>query len=51
MRLFTPEGHSAARRFYERAGWTRVGEAEDDPELRLPIVEYRRSLDVPPRHN
>jgi GNAT superfamily N-acetyltransferase len=51
MRLFTPERHSAARRFYELAGWTRVGEAEDDPELRLPIVEYRRSLDVPPRHN
>jgi GNAT superfamily N-acetyltransferase len=50
MRLYTPAGHSAARRFYERAGWTCVGEGEEDRELRLPLVEYQRSL-VPPRHN
>ena len=51
MRLFTPAGQARARRFYEREGWTEVGPSDPDPELRLPIVEYQRSLDAGPRQN
>ncbi len=45
MRLYTPAGNARARRFYEREGWRTVGETEDDPNLGLPIVQYRRRLD------
>ena len=43
MRLFTPEGQTRARRFYEREGWTLHGGAFDGG-LGIPLVEYRRAL-------
>jgi GNAT superfamily N-acetyltransferase len=43
MRLFTPEGQTRARRFYEREGWTLFGAAFDGG-LGIPLVEYRRAL-------
>jgi GNAT superfamily N-acetyltransferase len=44
MRLFTPAGQARARRFYEREGWTLAGGPYPDEDLRMPIVEYRRTL-------
>ncbi len=44
MRLFTPERHARARRFYEREGWSREGEAEFVAELGMAMVEYRQDL-------
>ena len=44
MRLFTPARHGRARRFYEREGWTQLGEEFDEPALGMPIVEYRYAL-------
>lgn len=43
MRLFTPEGHQRARRFYEREGWRQVGVTFEIANG-LPTVEYRRAL-------
>lgn len=39
-RLYTPAGHTRARRFYERRGWRSVGE-KLNPELGLALAEYR----------
>jgi GNAT superfamily N-acetyltransferase len=44
MRLFTPAGQVRARRFYEREGWTVAQEPFLDEDLRMDIVEYRRTL-------
>jgi GNAT superfamily N-acetyltransferase len=44
LRLFVAEGQSRARRFYEREGWERAGEAFDDPVPGLRMVEYRLDL-------
>ena len=43
MRLFAPTEHGRARRFYEREGWSAVGEVPEN-ELGLPLTEYRRDL-------
>lgn len=43
IRLFTPSGHTRARRFYEREGWKLHGEF-DDEVFGMPITEYRRRL-------
>jgi GNAT superfamily N-acetyltransferase len=40
MRLLTPRDQARARRFYEREGWSFMGDWGVDSELRLPIVEY-----------
>jgi GNAT superfamily N-acetyltransferase len=45
MRLFSAAGQARARRFYEREGWTAVGEPFEDSDFGLLIVEYRRRLD------
>lgn len=42
-RLFTPTGHSRARRFYERRGWV-AGSAEWNDVLELDLTEYRLQL-------
>ena len=45
MRLFTPAAHGRARRFYEREGWSAVGEPYVEADLGgLEIIEYRRPL-------
>lgn len=44
MRLFTPAAQARARRFYEREGWTAAGDAFDDPDFGLPLLEYRRPI-------
>lgn len=44
MRLFVAEGQSRARRFYEREGWSAVGEPFFDPVPGLDLVEYRTPL-------
>ena len=44
MRLLTPRDHARARRFYEREGWTLLGDWGLDSDLRLPVVEYRMRL-------
>jgi GNAT superfamily N-acetyltransferase len=44
MRLFTPAGQARARRFYEREGWTLADGPYPDEELRMDVVEYRRTL-------
>jgi GNAT superfamily N-acetyltransferase len=44
MRLFTPAGQARARRFYEREGWTAVGEPSDPFEFGMPLVEYRLAI-------
>jgi GNAT superfamily N-acetyltransferase len=46
IRLYTPAGQARARRFYEREGWTAAGEAFDDAEFGLPLVEYRRAISI-----
>jgi GNAT superfamily N-acetyltransferase len=43
IRLFTPAGQARARRFYEREGWSAVGDPFDAP-FGLPAIEYRRPL-------
>jgi len=45
-RLFTPDAHARARRFYERRGWRRHGDPQGSP-LGLPVVEYRRTGGAP----
>jgi GNAT superfamily N-acetyltransferase len=45
MRLWTPQGQSRARRFYEREGWTLTGRVHEDSPFGLPTVEYARTLD------
>ena len=47
MRLWTPQGQSRARRFYEREGWTLTGRVHEDSPFGLPTVEYARTLDPP----
>jgi GNAT superfamily N-acetyltransferase len=47
MRLWTPQGQSRARRFYEREGWTLTGGVHEDSPFGLPTVEYTRTLDPP----
>ena len=44
MRLFVAEGQTRARRFYEREGWTAVGDPFFDPVPGLDLVEYRIAL-------
>jgi GNAT superfamily N-acetyltransferase len=44
MRLWTPQGQSRARRFYEREGWTLTGSVHEDSPFGLPVVEYTRTL-------
>ncbi|MGH2743927.1 MAG: GNAT family N-acetyltransferase [Thermoleophilaceae bacterium] len=44
MRLFTPAAQARARRFYEREGWTAVGDLSDALDFGLPLVEYRRAI-------
>ena len=40
IRLLTPRDHGRARRFYEREGWSLLGDWGMDSDLKLPIVEY-----------
>jgi len=47
MRLWTPQGQSRARRFYEREGWTLTGAVHEDSPFGLPVIEYSRTLDPP----
>jgi GNAT superfamily N-acetyltransferase len=47
MRLWTPQGQSRARRFYEREGWTLTGGLHEDSPFGLPLVEYTRTLEPP----
>ena len=47
MRLWTPQGQSRARRFYERESWTLTGGVHEDSPFGLPVVEYSRTLDPP----
>jgi GNAT superfamily N-acetyltransferase len=42
-RLYTPAAHERARRFYERRGWSALGE-QFNQGLELTIAEYRREL-------
>ena len=44
MRLWTPQGQSRARRFYEREGWTFTGGVHEDSPFGLPVVEYTLTL-------
>ena len=44
MRLFTPEGQSRARAFYERAGFEPVGPAAFDPSIGFNVMQYAREL-------
>jgi GNAT superfamily N-acetyltransferase len=46
MRLFTPAEQVRARRFYEREGWTVVGEPADSLDFGLPLVQYRRAISI-----
>jgi GNAT superfamily N-acetyltransferase len=46
MRLFTPAAQARARRFYEREGWTVLGDASDAPEFGMPLVEYRLAISI-----
>ena len=46
MRLWTPQGQTRARRFYEREGWTLTGDIHCDPHF-LPVVDHPRTLDPP----
>jgi GNAT superfamily N-acetyltransferase len=42
-RLYTPAGHTRARRFYERRGWTAVAEAFNE-DFGLQLTEYRLAI-------
>jgi GNAT superfamily N-acetyltransferase len=44
MVLLTPRGQERARAFYEREGWSELGDWGIDPDLDLPLVEYGRRL-------
>ncbi len=44
MRLFTPEGQTRARAFYEREGFEPVGPAAFDPKIGFEIMQYARAL-------
>jgi len=44
MRLFTPEGQTRARAFYEREGFEAVGPAAFDPKIGFEIMQYARGL-------
>ena len=44
IRLYTPSGQARARRFYEREGWTTVGDPFVQEDIGLELVEYRRPL-------
>ena len=44
LRLFVAEGQARARRFYEREGWRRLGDAWHDPVPGLRMLEYRLPL-------
>lgn len=47
IRLFAAAGQARARRFYEREGWSAAGEAFEDPDFGMALVEYRRPLERP----
>ena len=49
MRLFTPAEQARARAFYEREGWSTVGEPQFEAGLGLVLVEYRRPLGLESR--
>jgi GNAT superfamily N-acetyltransferase len=51
IRLLTPRDHDRARRFYEREGWSLMGDWGTDPDLGLPLVEYGARLRQPSGHN
>jgi GNAT superfamily N-acetyltransferase len=51
MRLLTPKSHARAGRFYEREGWSLLGDWGVDPDLGLPLVEYGIRLREPSGHN
>jgi len=44
MRLFTPVEQARARRFYEREGWSPIGEPFVEAHLPFGLLEYRRAL-------
>jgi GNAT superfamily N-acetyltransferase len=44
IRLLTPRNHERARAFYEREGWSSLGDWGVDPDLNLPLLEYGRRL-------
>jgi GNAT superfamily N-acetyltransferase len=44
MRLWTPQGASRARRFYEREGWTVTGRTNPNSPFGLPTIEYGCSV-------
>jgi GNAT superfamily N-acetyltransferase len=46
MRLFTPDAHARARRFYEREGWTPAGAPFDGLGFGMPLLEYRRAISI-----
>ena len=50
MRLWTPQGASRARRFYEREGWTVTGRTNPNSPFGLPTIEYGCSL-LPANHS
>jgi GNAT superfamily N-acetyltransferase len=46
MRLYAAAGQARARRFYEREGWVAQGEATELPGFMMPVVEYRRAINI-----
>jgi GNAT superfamily N-acetyltransferase len=44
-RLYTPARHARARRFYERRGWSFVGQGRNE-DLGLTLAEYRLALEA-----
>jgi GNAT superfamily N-acetyltransferase len=44
MRLWTPQGATRARRFYEREGWTATGHVHADSPSGLPTMQYARRV-------
>ena len=48
IRLFVAEGQARARRFYEREGWSAVGEPFYDAVPGLDLLEYRRPTTAGP---
>jgi len=44
MVLWAAAGAAQARRFYEREGWSATGEADDESNFGLPLVQYGRTL-------
>jgi GNAT superfamily N-acetyltransferase len=43
-RLWTPDGQTRARAFYERRGWGPTGREQFNEELGLRVVEYRAAI-------